>query len=68
MADVADSSRKAIDGVDPTPYFGKYGENFWAGLKGYLDEIAANAAAPVIESTPVCSRRPTWSRRAWRSK
>ena len=49
MADIADSSRKAIDSVDPTPYFVKYGENVWAGLKGYLDEIAATAAAPVIE-------------------
>jgi hypothetical protein len=49
MADLADSSRKAIDTVDPTPYFVKYGENFWAALKGYLDECAATAAAPVIE-------------------
>jgi len=49
MADLADSSRKAIDTVDPTPYFVKYGENFWAALKGYLDECAATTAAPVIE-------------------
>ncbi len=49
MADIADSSRQAIDSVDPTPYFVKYGENVWAGLKGYLDDIAATAAAPVIE-------------------
>jgi glyoxylase-like metal-dependent hydrolase (beta-lactamase superfamily II) len=49
MADIAESSRKAIDTVDPTPYFVNYGENAWAGLKGYLDEIAATAAAPVIE-------------------
>ena len=49
MADIADSSRKAIDTVDPTPYFVKYGENTWAAVKGYLDEIAAAAAAPVIE-------------------
>jgi glyoxylase-like metal-dependent hydrolase (beta-lactamase superfamily II) len=49
MADIADNSRKAIDTVDPTPYFQKYGENVWAALKGYLDEIAATAAAPVIE-------------------
>jgi len=49
MADLADSSRKAIDTVDPTPYFVKYGENVWAALKGYLDECAATAAAPVIE-------------------
>jgi hypothetical protein len=27
----------------------KYGENFWAALKGYLDECAATTAAPVIE-------------------
>ena len=49
MADISESSRNAIDTVDPTPYFVKYGENFWAALKGYLDEIAATAAAPVIE-------------------
>jgi glyoxylase-like metal-dependent hydrolase (beta-lactamase superfamily II) len=49
MADIAENSRKAIDTVDPTPYFVKYGENVWAGLKGYLDEIAATAAQPVIE-------------------
>ena len=39
MADIAESSRNAIDTVDPTPYFVKYGENFWAALKGYLDEM-----------------------------
>ena len=38
-----------IDSVDPTRYFVKYGENSWAAVKGYLDEIAATAAAPVIE-------------------
>jgi hypothetical protein len=27
----------------------KYGENAWAAVKGYLDEIAATAAAPVVE-------------------
>jgi hypothetical protein len=49
MADLAESSRSAIDTVDPTPYFVKYGENFWAALKGYLDECAAATAGPVIE-------------------
>ena len=49
MADVAASSRAAIDSVDPTRYFVKYGENAWAAVKGYLDEIALTAAAPVIE-------------------
>ena len=49
MADISESSRRAIDTVDPTRYFVKYGENAWAAVKGYLDEIAATAAAPVIE-------------------
>jgi NAD(P)H-dependent FMN reductase/glyoxylase-like metal-dependent hydrolase (beta-lactamase superfamily II) len=37
MADIADSSRKALDTVDPTPYFVKYGENTWAAVRGYLE-------------------------------
>ena len=49
MADIAESSRKAIDSVDLTPYFVKYGENAWAAFKGGLDEMVATAAAPVIE-------------------
>src|SRR4029077_7432266 len=49
MADIAASSRTAIDSVDPTPYFVKYGENAWAGVKGYLDACTNAAAAPVIE-------------------
>ncbi len=49
MADISESSRQAITSVDPTPYFVKYGQNAWAAVKGYLDEIAATAAAPVIE-------------------
>ena len=49
MADIAANSRKAIDSVDPTRYFLRYEDNVWAALKGYLDEITATAAAPVIE-------------------
>jgi glyoxylase-like metal-dependent hydrolase (beta-lactamase superfamily II) len=49
MVDIADSSRRALDTIDPTPYFVKYGENTWAAVGGYLDAIAAAAAAPVIE-------------------
>jgi hypothetical protein len=49
MADIAENSRKAIDTVDPTRYFMKYGENTWAAVKGYLDEVTRAAAAPVIE-------------------
>ena len=49
MDDIASSSRAALDSVDPTPYFVKYGANVWAALRGYLDECAATTAAPVIE-------------------
>src|SRR5262249_4364059 len=49
MADIAESSRKAIDSVDLTRYFEKYGENVWAAFKAGLDEMVATAAAPVIE-------------------
>jgi glyoxylase-like metal-dependent hydrolase (beta-lactamase superfamily II) len=49
MADIVDSSRHALDTVDPTPYFVKYGENSWAAVRGYLDAVTAAAAAPVIE-------------------
>jgi len=49
MADIAESSRKAIDSADLTRYFEKYGENVWAAFRGGLDEMVASAAAPVIE-------------------
>jgi glyoxylase-like metal-dependent hydrolase (beta-lactamase superfamily II) len=49
MADIADSSRKALDTVDPNPYLVKYGENTGAAARSYLDAITAAAAAPVIE-------------------
>ncbi|MFL5962762.1 MAG: MBL fold metallo-hydrolase [Gaiellaceae bacterium] len=49
MADIADSSRKAIDTVDYTPYFAKYPDNPWAAFRGGLEETVATAAAPVIE-------------------
>jgi hypothetical protein len=48
MADIVDASRTAIDTVDPTPYFVRYGENTWAALRGYLDAVTAAAAEPVI--------------------
>jgi hypothetical protein len=35
--------------VPSSRYFLKYGENTWAAVKGYLDEVTRVAAAPVIE-------------------
>jgi len=49
MADIVANVKIAMGKVDPTPYFQKYGDNAWAGVKGYLDEITDVAAAPVIE-------------------
>ena len=49
MADIAASVRTAIDTVDPTPFFVKYGDNAWAAVRGLLDATAAAAAEPVIE-------------------
>jgi glyoxylase-like metal-dependent hydrolase (beta-lactamase superfamily II) len=49
MNDVVDSSKSALQSVDPTRYFVKYGNNTWAAVKGYLDEVTAVAAAPVID-------------------
>ena len=49
MADIAAAARRAIDTLDPTPYFMKYGENSWAGVRGYLDAVTAATAEPVIE-------------------
>jgi glyoxylase-like metal-dependent hydrolase (beta-lactamase superfamily II) len=49
MADIEVASRQALDTVDPTPFFVKYGENTWAAVRGYLDVVAAAAAEPVIE-------------------
>jgi glyoxylase-like metal-dependent hydrolase (beta-lactamase superfamily II) len=49
MADIAESARKALDTVDPAPYFVRYGENTWAAVSGYLEAITAAAAGPVVE-------------------
>ena len=49
MADIAASSRTALETVDPVPYFVKYGANTWAAVRGYLDAVTAAAATPVID-------------------
>jgi glyoxylase-like metal-dependent hydrolase (beta-lactamase superfamily II) len=49
MADIVEASRKAIDSLDPTPYYAKYGANSWAAIKGILDETARRTADPVQE-------------------
>jgi len=49
MDDLDASTRSAIDSVDPTPFFDKYGAqgNSSAIFKTFLDAVADTAAAPV---------------------
>lgn len=49
-----------VSAVDPTRFFAKYGENDWAGLKGYLDEIARTAAALTLLSWDDYVVDPDW--------
>jgi glyoxylase-like metal-dependent hydrolase (beta-lactamase superfamily II) len=48
IADIEASSREALASVNPVPYYMRYGENVWAGVKGHLDAVTERAAAPVI--------------------
>jgi hypothetical protein len=48
MADIAEASRNAIVSTDLTRYFEKP-DNPWAAFRRGLEEVVANAAAPVIE-------------------
>jgi glyoxylase-like metal-dependent hydrolase (beta-lactamase superfamily II) len=48
IQDIQDNAEAALGSVDPTPYFVKYGENVWAGVRGWLNAVTAYAAEPVI--------------------
>ena len=48
IADIEASAKEALATVDPVPYYMRYGENFWAGVKAHLDTVTERAAAPVI--------------------
>ncbi len=48
IADIEASARQALATVNPVPYFVRYGENAWAGVKAHLDAVTERAAAPVI--------------------
>jgi glyoxylase-like metal-dependent hydrolase (beta-lactamase superfamily II) len=48
IADIEASSREALQTVDPTPYYMRYADNFWAGVKAHLDTVTDRAAEPII--------------------
>ena len=54
IADIEASAREALATVDPIPFYMRYGENAWAGVKANLDTVTERAAAPSSPSTPVC--------------
>jgi glyoxylase-like metal-dependent hydrolase (beta-lactamase superfamily II) len=49
VKDLLAGVKKALTAVDPTPFFTKYGNNSWAGVKTYQDAQVAYASAPVIK-------------------
>jgi glyoxylase-like metal-dependent hydrolase (beta-lactamase superfamily II) len=49
MTDIVIQVKSVLDTVDPEPYFQRYGNNTGAAVKGYLDAMSIDAAAPVIE-------------------
>jgi glyoxylase-like metal-dependent hydrolase (beta-lactamase superfamily II) len=48
ISDIEASAREALAAVDPVPFYMRYGENVWAGVKAHLDTVTQRAAAPVI--------------------
>ena len=48
IADIEAAAREALASVDPVPFYMRYGENVWAGVKAHLDAVTNRAAAPVI--------------------
>jgi glyoxylase-like metal-dependent hydrolase (beta-lactamase superfamily II) len=48
IADIEASVSEALAAVDPVPFYMRYGENPWAGVKAHLDTVTERAAAPII--------------------
>jgi len=48
IADIEANVKEALASVDPVPFYMRYGENFWAGVKAHLDTVTERAVAPVI--------------------
>jgi glyoxylase-like metal-dependent hydrolase (beta-lactamase superfamily II) len=48
IADIEASAREALASVDPVPYYMRYRENVWAGVKAHLDTVTERAMVPII--------------------
>jgi hypothetical protein len=42
------SATEALAAVDPVPFYVRYRENVWAGVKAHFDTVTDRAAAPII--------------------
>ncbi|MFE2960092.1 MBL fold metallo-hydrolase [Nocardia tengchongensis] len=49
IADIVDEAKRSLAEMDPTPFFAKYGENVWAGVKEWLYAVSEGAATRVAE-------------------
>ncbi|WP_371572454.1 MBL fold metallo-hydrolase [Streptomyces sp. NBC_01314] len=47
ISDLNESCKQALGTVDIAPYYARYGNNTWAVIKTWLDEVCRTAAAPV---------------------
>ncbi len=63
IADIEASAREALATVDPTPFYMRYGENPWAGVKAGLRPTSTPSPSarprPSSPSTPACWPPPT---------
>ena len=64
MADISASVKTALDTLDPTPYFEKYGVTSGRASKATWTRSPTRLRHPSSRSTPASSRRPTCSPRA----
>jgi hypothetical protein len=43
-----DAGAASLATVDPVPFYLRYGENVWAGVKAHLDTVTDRAATPIV--------------------
>jgi hypothetical protein len=56
MADIEASAKETLAAVDPVPFYMRYGENVWAGVRAHLDTVTERAAASIIAKYTIPDR------------
>ncbi len=49
LADLSESTRRAMEAIDPAAFEGRSSRNIWASCRRYTEAVCARAARPVIE-------------------